>query len=310
MRESFVIFSKGDSKTFYKDELNDNTIKEIYFFATCDSRKSPFLEEYIYNHCTKRQLIDWNNEYVNLELDKAFKALDEATIDDIDRIKQICFMTFSFNIYIEDKETYKRIIKFYHELHKKFGYFMHYDIKYLGFVGDVDNYLYSAPQTTLIDLMSLVLKGRKKINGVDYLVELTKYCNSSRYLFYYHPEFAFTNHKFKYQGSPIAFRGIIPSLYYLGYYDVLDEIYSTILIPILENFWPDCEVVKKHSIEYYMVLKDENGYRECFDREEVKGHETIYIMKYLYYFFKCREIEIPEKLDMYFIKDDKVLCED
>lgn len=212
MKDGFVIEYQGKTVS-----LNLNNIKEIYFSNYCNrvccrTEVKKFLEQNVDN----KIVLEWNDEFVNYNLDKINELLNKDSTIDI--IREICyFCELILETYFIEEKTYKRIIKTLKIIYNKYGYFMNYDFF------DVN------PDCNIFRLFKRIYIGgltarSKRLNNVHGSIH--------------------------YYIKNIKQIGLLPQLYYLNYLDLFWESIDELIIPIYEHFNEKSKYLIDNNLKY------------------------------------------------------------
>ena len=202
--------------------LTKENIKDIYFLTFCNTfSENEYIEWFLKRHYKKEEILAWNNEYANLKLDEADKLLKSEI--NFDNAWNIYFDVLeSIKIYKANKGTYIRIIKTLKEFFNRYGYFTLYEVL------DPSNCRYGEFPFRSFNGAIIGNKTFKQF--------LKKEKMSSGSMYHYFKNLKYT--------------GLIPSLYYLGYIDLLKQVIKEIIIPSFKHFLPESEIMKENGLNY------------------------------------------------------------
>lgn len=226
--------------------LTKENIKDIYYLTYCNTfPKSEYIEWFLKKHYKKDEILSLNNEYTNLKLDDANKLLNLEM--NFDNVWHIFFnITEAINIYKTNKDTYIRIIKTLKEFFNKYGYFTLYNVL------DLNNCKYGEfPFRGFVGSI---------IEDITYGDFLKKEKMSSGSIYHYLKN--------------LKYVGLIPSLYYLGYIDLLNQVVKEIVIPSFKHFLPESEIMKENGLNYIPYESDEP--KDLFLYREITEFSNYY----------------------------------
>lgn len=91
-------------------KLDESNIKNIYFMTDCNNSVNDYVvTEYLEKHYTKEEILQWNDEYINAELDSFYRLLVNVDWESIStigtKVYELC-RVFTYN-----RGTYERIIE-------------------------------------------------------------------------------------------------------------------------------------------------------------------------------------------------------
>ena len=107
MYESTIAIKEKYGENCKLDECN---IKNIYFMTDCNNSVNDYvITEYLEKHYTKEEILQWNDEYINAELDSCYRLLVNVDWESIStigtKVYELC-RVFTYN-----RGTYERIIE-------------------------------------------------------------------------------------------------------------------------------------------------------------------------------------------------------
>ncbi len=222
MKDSYIIEFKGKIIT-----LNLNNIKEVYFSSYCNKVCfSNEVKDFLEQHIDYKIVLEWNNEFVNINLDKIDELLNKNSFD---TIRDICYyFELILDIYFIEKRTYARIIESLKIMFNKFGYFMNY------------NFFDVNPDCNIFKLFNFIY-----IRGLTVCSEYLSSVHGS--ILYYLKN--------------IKYLGLLPQLYYLNYFDLFWKCIDEIIIPIYEHFNEPSKYLKDNNLKYDDDLQSLKKYR-------------------------------------------------
>ncbi len=201
-------------------ELTLENAKEYYKSEYCNTFSMFDDRKFYFDNFTKSDFLVWNNEKVNELLDDAYRLFECE--DNIDTVRDHCQLFIHISgIYIENHETYKRMINYLKKLYSTYGYFMNY------FLFDVDR------------------EDRTFNSFCLYYIGI-----------FHTPKQLILNAKSPYFYEPSRkYDGLIANLYYLGFNDLLEEYLIDCLIPICLNYHEKSKYMKDNNMMYF---RDDN----------------------------------------------------
>ena len=210
-------------------------------------------------HFTKEDFLKWNVDIVKRMIGE-YKEADKIIYTDKEEgwkhfYDLSCLVCM---IYVEDKDIYKQRIELLKKLYKDYGYFMNYSF-FCEMTGDTELYQQWFDRYWCVDPFPYT----EEVYAVARFDEPTE--------------------SFFYDRSRIR-TGLIPDLYYLGYYDLLDEYLE-------ECFLPICLHHGKEGSEYSKYY----GYK-VDDRKYWKLKNLSYIADPIK-FLRKRDYKFPKESD-------------
>ena len=202
-----------------REELTKENAKEFYI----THRGVLFIpeEHFLIKNFDKATLLEWNVELTNISIKKYKKAnkKDKKTFKSL--IDHIINLLVILQTYVENKEIYKEEIELLKDLYKKYGYFMNYPLsinhKY-GYHDLLNCYFYDEVIPSYIKL----------------------YTPKDVYFYYKERKFS----------------GFIPNLFYLKYYDLLDDYLDNCFLEICDHFKEESKYINGKDIRYFSESKD------------------------------------------------------
>lgn len=234
-------------------KLNLKNIKDIYFLTDCNDLDDVEITEFMEKHFSKEEILKWNDEFINSEIDKCYLLLKNR---DWQSIRTIGLKTYSLSItFTYKRETYERIIKLLKTFYNTYGYFMSYPFLKISPAGYEDKTFYP---------FNLIYIHNRRQDRLEIAARST----GAEYTYLYDDEY----------------RGLIPRLYKLNYTDLLNKLLVDIIVPIFEHFYEDSDIMKDNNI-IYRTLNSIEEYslrivlKDYFDKYNIPAPEQL--KKYL-----------------------------
>jgi len=232
-----------------KEKLTKENAREIYYYSNC------FLTDEIdfyHENFTNEDFLKWNDEYINKELDICESYFNEE-IGFITLIKHVQKCSDFVDVFTNNKETYIRIIKYLKRLYSEYGYFI--------------SYLYDDPFGRDFDwgpsfFMKFLRIYLWNINESEFKNKKIYFEDVS----YFYPEY-------------LNF-GLIHNINMCGFKDVLDDLFTNIVLPLFENYHKQ-DFFENYKIKY---IDNKNG---------LKGYGLYRLLKE--YILKF-DIDAPKRL--------------
>lgn len=211
-------------KKKYGNDLTISNAKDIYFDLHCQlygfvgESELKFYED----NFSFEIYEEWHNEYINKQIDYLQELFNEKP--SLNTIRKHCTIFYKIsNIFVKNKDIYFWMIHYLEKLFETYGYFMNYP-----FVDEIPND------------NSFALYRSFLIMGMDYREECIAKRNVSSVIFHYPKE---------------NYKGIIPTLYYLEYFDILKMFFDKIVIPYFEHYYESSDLLTSHHLTYYNERK-------------------------------------------------------
>lgn len=208
-------------------KLNENNIKDIYFMMGCNNSVNDYeITQYLEKHYNKEEILQWNDEYINNELDLCHRLLSNTDWDSIStigtKIYELC------RAFTAERSTYERIIDFLKKFYDTYGYFMNYYI-----LKKLPEYPYEDKSFSSFQL--IYIYEHRKLNKLELWGQSTG--AEWRYL------------------KDDGYFGMIPRFHKLGYKDLLDRVLIELIIPIFDHLYEKNSIMEKFDIQYIKLEK-------------------------------------------------------
>ena len=212
-------------------------------------------------HFTKEDFLKWNVEIVKRKIDE-YKEADKIIYNKAEEGWKHFFdlAYLVYKVYVEDKNLYLQRIELLKKLYKDYGYFMNYSSVSHADVSEIYIFVFNA------------------YCYWDYPIHV----ESDRY----HNEYEEPTNSGYFDSSRTR-TGLIPDLYYLGYYDLLDKYLEECFLPICLNYREKNKFYKRYKMFY---IEDEEGLE---DAENIT--KTVK-------FLREQNYKLPKELDEFWKK--------
>ena len=237
-------------------KLNEGNVKDIYFLTECNNLNDSEITDFLEKYHSRDEILLWNSEYMNGKLDLCEQLLGRDDWGSISKISVLlCALT---DIFTYEKSTYERIVDYLEKFHAAYGYFMCYP-----HLKETTQYPYE--DKSFYPFPGIYIKRRLPLSDLERVGRSTG--AEWRYL--------------EWDG----YFGLIPRLNKLKHYDLLNELFIKLIIPIFDHLFEENERMVKHNVKYRKLFQslEEYGMREILKSyiEEREVLVPLSVKKYL-----------------------------
>ncbi|MCD8309215.1 MAG: hypothetical protein LUD19_05100, partial [Clostridia bacterium] len=215
-----------------------------------------FLEE----HCSPEDILKWNDEFINNIIDgcrpvynnNSWEAIKSTSLN----IKKAC------KVFTKEQATYLRIIEVVKAYYAAYGYFMNYHFHRFLSNGMEDKSFRVFHQIYLIP----------KVFYEDTAPAVFSHGDERRYI------------------TDDGYKGLIKRLYYLGYTDILNKLFTELILPVFNHY------TEFENNNITALMSKNNIVYDVYGDLSIKNYSLWYMIKN---YAKDNNMQLPDGIKQY-----------